>query len=343
MKTNQIVLALVFFLSINSIVLAQTIYGRVYDTTKDKPLSGATVYLNGTTIGTLTDFDGNFLIKTDRIIEASLIISYVGYATVPINKPYRDEVLEVVLKPKLDDLSEVVVKTGKEYWSREKMLAEFKRQFLGKNRAGELCFIINEDALDLWMDPEKRTLYASSDDPIVIRNNFLGYEIAYKLDRFEAEYRSLGPRYPECLFSFYEGVSFYKDITKNKASLSRFEAVRHEQYLGSVTHFFRSLQQNELDFEGWKLSAERFNLQKDLVFHKMDLEDHSVVIFKRNFYFKYKNEARSYFFKYELGRPMTVYLDGNYSPARSVRFDGPLAEDRIGSSLPLDYSPATKY
>ena len=54
MKKTILFFALVFAVGIHKIQ-SQTIYGQVYDTTDDTPLSGATIYLNGTSIGTISD------------------------------------------------------------------------------------------------------------------------------------------------------------------------------------------------------------------------------------------------------------------------------------------------
>ncbi|MCM1490001.1 MAG: TonB-dependent receptor [Muribaculum sp.] len=77
--------------------------GTVYDTT-DEPLIGATILVEGTSIGTATDFDGNFSIKCKP--GAKLKISYVGYdsQTVPAKQG-----MKVVLKESASMLDAVEV------------------------------------------------------------------------------------------------------------------------------------------------------------------------------------------------------------------------------------------
>ena len=55
------------------------IRGTVVDSLTQEPLSSATVYLNGTTLGTTTDVDGRFELK-DVLFPATIIFSFVGYA-----------------------------------------------------------------------------------------------------------------------------------------------------------------------------------------------------------------------------------------------------------------------
>ncbi|MCB4807528.1 TonB-dependent receptor [Tamlana sp. 62-3] len=64
-----------------AVVMAQsTITGTVLEAGTDIPLPGANVIEKGTTNGVVTDFDGNFTIKTNES-SGELVISYVGYTS----------------------------------------------------------------------------------------------------------------------------------------------------------------------------------------------------------------------------------------------------------------------
>ncbi|PQB05264.1 carboxypeptidase-like regulatory domain-containing protein [Aureitalea marina] len=333
LRSTFIILFFLLSLSLRS----QTILGYVYDQEKGTPLVGATVYLNGTTIGTLTDFDGKFIIATDRVIRASLIISYMGYETVPVNNPYRPEVIEVVLNPVVASLDQVTLNTGKEYWSREKMLREFKKQFLGLGRSGELCRIENEEDIDLWFQPENETLKASADVPIRIYNNYLGYAIEYDLKEFEAKYDSPQRENPYCRFVYYEGSSFYRDMGSSDAMKEIFRLQRNNAYDGSVQHFFRSMIADQLKEEGYSFYNGALKISPKRVYGLVDKQDHYLVYFKRNFILNHKKKLNSRVVISDHEAPIKVYYDGNYEPARRVRFDGDLGEYRIAKTLPLDY------
>jgi len=86
-----------------------TVKKKVSGTVKDvngDPIIGATVMEGGTTNGTITDFDGNFVLEvTDG---AELDISYIGYQTQKL-KPQSGKLLAVTLKEDLETLDEVVV------------------------------------------------------------------------------------------------------------------------------------------------------------------------------------------------------------------------------------------
>ncbi len=66
------------FLVFPVIAMAQTIKGTVTDAKNNLPILGASVIVKGTSIGTATDFDGNYTLK--NVPENSiLVISYLGY------------------------------------------------------------------------------------------------------------------------------------------------------------------------------------------------------------------------------------------------------------------------
>ena len=56
-----------------------TIRGEVYDDLSGDPLIGVNVVIEGTTIGTITDYDGQYTLKTDSLPPFTLIISFTGY------------------------------------------------------------------------------------------------------------------------------------------------------------------------------------------------------------------------------------------------------------------------
>ena len=79
--------------------------GRVVDSTGE-PLIGATIMVEGTKDGTVTDIDGNFTINTTS--KAKLVISYVGYTTQTILVGDKTTI-DVTLKEVANTMNEVVV------------------------------------------------------------------------------------------------------------------------------------------------------------------------------------------------------------------------------------------
>ncbi|CDD51392.1 putative uncharacterized protein [Bacteroides sp. CAG:875] len=86
-----------------------TVKKKVSGTVKDvngDPIIGATVMEGGTTNGTITDFDGNFVLEVAD--GAELDISYIGYQTQKL-KAQLGKLLAVTLKEDAEILDEVVV------------------------------------------------------------------------------------------------------------------------------------------------------------------------------------------------------------------------------------------
>lgn len=55
--------------------------GRVVDSLTNEPVAFATVYLDGTTVGTTTDDDGRFSLDVNpRYLPATIIVSHLNYA-----------------------------------------------------------------------------------------------------------------------------------------------------------------------------------------------------------------------------------------------------------------------
>ncbi len=84
--------------------LARPISGVVIDKSTGEPIIGASILEKGTTNGTITDFDGNFTLEVAD--GATLVISYVGYATQTLAATAN---MNVLLSEDSELLEEVVV------------------------------------------------------------------------------------------------------------------------------------------------------------------------------------------------------------------------------------------
>lgn len=111
-KSLRIYISLfLFFWSVISFSQNYTITGKVFDSETKEPLPFVPVLIKGTTVGSTTDFDGNYSITTTKLGD-SIVASYVGYKKLTraikrgenqtINMPMVLEgvnLLEVVIKP----------------------------------------------------------------------------------------------------------------------------------------------------------------------------------------------------------------------------------------------------
>lgn len=86
------------FLWTGFVAHAGVIQGNVYDEINNEAIIGANVVVQGTTIGTSTDIDGNFIIENLAPGLYNLVISYLGYETKTIFELQVTNSFPVVLK-----------------------------------------------------------------------------------------------------------------------------------------------------------------------------------------------------------------------------------------------------
>ncbi len=91
------------FLSVNTFAQQIIVKGIVKDTTGE-PIIGANVIVKGTTNGTITDFDGNFLLNANK--GDIIIISFIGYRS---QEAQAAASMNIILKDDTELLDEVVV------------------------------------------------------------------------------------------------------------------------------------------------------------------------------------------------------------------------------------------
>src|SRR5689334_17596512 len=77
-KQTFLIIVSIMFASLQLLAQVKTVTGKVQDD-KGQPVSGASIMIRGTSRGTTSDAAGTFSIQTPD--NATLVISYVGYAT----------------------------------------------------------------------------------------------------------------------------------------------------------------------------------------------------------------------------------------------------------------------
>ena len=109
MKTKWEFLFLMLF-SVSTIVAQSTISGNIKDQ-NDQPLVGVNVILDGTTQGSVSDFDGNYSIVDVENGVYTLTASYLGFKTVSENVTVQGEdiTLNFTLAEDSESLDEVII------------------------------------------------------------------------------------------------------------------------------------------------------------------------------------------------------------------------------------------
>lgn len=104
---------------------AADIKGVVKDSETKEPLIGASVQIDGTTVGTITDLDGSFVLNGVKG-ETTIVVSYVSYITkkLKVNASKGTAPIEILLEPDNKQLGEVTVTARKNNETATALLKE---------------------------------------------------------------------------------------------------------------------------------------------------------------------------------------------------------------------------
>ncbi len=102
------VICIYMLLSINlTYAQIKNITGIIIDEESREPLTGASVTVKGSRQGCISDLDGKFSLQPTLPGQQMLVISYIGYQTIEV--PARHNMMEIRLRPNVNELDEVVV------------------------------------------------------------------------------------------------------------------------------------------------------------------------------------------------------------------------------------------
>jgi hypothetical protein len=235
------------------------IYGVVMDRQSGEPVLFAHVYLANTTRGTTSDMNGKFILENIPDGQFTLVCTMVGYEpyTREINLiPGKNIELRLELNPSVNVLNEIEL-VGREDKKWKKKFEEFKRELLGDMPNARFCEIINPWVVNFENVRRFKNIKAYADQPIIIRNEALGYKLGFLLIRFEKEIDRL----------FYIGYPNFENlISNNSITLEKYKKNRAETFKGSLRHFFHALVNDQLEEEGFLL----YSISKGFEYRRLE-------------------------------------------------------------------------
>jgi len=109
------VIAMLLFPTVTVAQATQTIRGQVFDVASGEPMIGVTITIeNGTTMGTVSDTDGNFIIDNVPVGRHSVRATFIGYEPVLLKEQLvssgKELVLTLRMRESISELGEVVIK-----------------------------------------------------------------------------------------------------------------------------------------------------------------------------------------------------------------------------------------
>ncbi|MFA5973431.1 MAG: carboxypeptidase-like regulatory domain-containing protein [Lentimicrobiaceae bacterium] len=319
-------LVLVFlFIGFYTFGYNQVIRGTILDEITKDTICFASIYFNGTFVGTSSDINGYFELNVSKNISMPLTISAVGYYSYTLTDYSNTKPFLIYLKPKVYELKDVVIKANSLAKKRKRNLLVFKAEFLGTTANARQCEIINEKDITFNYDSDDDTLKAFALKPILIDNRALGYKITYYLDKFEY-YKKSGA-------TFFSGNIIFKEDISTEETQKQFNVSREYAYLGSRMHFFRALWSDKLKSDGFTVT----NSVNDILLSK----DILIRDFKNNKFLTYPENLR---IGYNIGGSYIVFLKrlvyfdqtGYFDPL-GINWKGEMAEQRIADWLPYEY------
>ena len=204
-------------------------------------IPGASVFIEGTTMGTQADANGLYTLKNIPAGRYRLVASLVGYVPkmIFIEVPGKITVYNFILEEDNKTLAEVRV-VGSQDKTWEKQFRAFERGFIGESYDRKEVYITNREVVDFTENKEAFTAVASQ--PLQIINKSLGYKITYFMYNFERT---------NSLTSFKGLASFQELVPEDTRQERRWNRNRVEAYEGSIKHFLKSLVDNRLEEEGF--------------------------------------------------------------------------------------------
>ncbi len=349
-----IALFVAFFASITS---AQTINGTVTVADSGEPLPGVNVYLSGTTFGQATAQNGSYTISPSSTGRYDLVFSFVGYKKEIRRIELRSNTsmtIDIEMEEDVQELEEIKVVTSNKEWQRQYDF--FFDQFIGKTRFARETTIENRWVLEFT--ERENNLVAKAQKPLIVTNKALGYKVYIELIQFDwPNNNDRGGVYQT--YNKYEQL-----MPESDQQLHRWKKNRIEAYLGSFSHFLKSLYDDNLDENNFSIDKSyRINrLEPGETKYKLlgkpgissDMREHYKgfeltqqidVGFKRLVTYQFNDDNNRLSIRKSAGvapnfKIRTFFVDerGMLLNPISLKVYGRWASDRVANSMPTNYS-----
>ncbi|RZK14458.1 MAG: carboxypeptidase-like regulatory domain-containing protein [Hymenobacter sp.] len=216
------------------------ITGVVQDSVTHEPLPFSSVFLANTTLGATTNENGAFTL--DRVPKGNydIVGSYVGYKlskqSITVVAGATAPAITLRLASSGPQLGEVVVKADAH---QEDNYRKFSSLFLGTTTFSKQCRITNPQDVDVLYNDTTKDLVATTDNYVQVENKALGYRIKYYGLHFQYNEASES--------SGFDGQTVFEEMTpKDEKQRRQWEANRVAAYNGSLTHFLKSVYDNNI-------------------------------------------------------------------------------------------------
>jgi len=322
-------LLLVLLSTIPIYAFSQLVRGRVLDHETKKPVNFASVFVNGTFLGTTANEKGEFELDVSSQPKRVIQISAVGYRSTSLNAAIEGKYYELRLKKAIYEIQEVAIESESLVKDRKRCMRIFKDEFLGRSRNAKDCRIMNEEVITFNYHTKHDTLKAIAREPLVILNNALGYQVTYYLDKFEYDK-------VHNTTSFSGNIIFNLDLAAEGQSRKEFASKRKKTYYGSCNHFFSALWLNNHTREGFRLQEVEGIVPLEYSdFVHIDMQGNKYFTYPRNLEIAYDYHLTTVSFR----APSVNFTRDGYFEPEAIVWYGYMSMARIADWLPYEYLP----
>lgn len=349
------------FLLIFSLANAQnfTVTGKVTNNVTGIPMPSASVFAQNTTFGTVTDEEGNFKLSLPAG-GYDLIFTYTGYRTESrrISSSDASEKININLREKEKELAEVaIIATNEVTDGFTKYGSFFYDEFIGKT-SNDLCRIQNPEVLHFFFSKKRNRLKITATDPLLIKNDLLGYNVKYTLDSFTHEYNTQ--------LSTYTGYPLYEEMQGDSAQKQQWATARQHAYKGSLLHFMRSVYNKDLKAQEFEIQfivkmnnrESAFKLKDPYSALKFEKDDSTQTVeilpsqnnvgvlysgAKPSAAYLVENPGEPAAFRFSMlsfkpGESIVIEQNGYFYDQADITLSGYWTWDKVAQQLPYDYT-----
>lgn len=229
--------------------LGSTLVGRVRQKDSRVYLAGVNVFLDGTTIGTVTGADGDYMLRDVPEGVHQLVFSHIGFLTetntISVSAGSVDVVnVDMLELPQVLDSVEIISQrfVDPEKWKRHYRV--FQREFIGESRNGTETNIVNKEAINFTYDQDSDLLKAYASEPLLVVNGALGYKLSCQLEYFQKERN---------VTTFHIKARFQEMEPTGRKERRKWRRNREDAYKGSSAHFLKTLVRSNHEREGFQI------------------------------------------------------------------------------------------
>ncbi|MDX9880714.1 MAG: carboxypeptidase-like regulatory domain-containing protein [Prolixibacteraceae bacterium] len=231
------------------------INGKIISKENNKPVHLAELFISGSSIGTATDEKGNFKINIP-FLPCYLVVTHRDYDPFATYIDNFTDSVHIALNLSSINPDDYNSLSNSE---RKKEVRFFCQQFIGDDLQTSYK-LLNESVL--YFKRTDKNFQATSNIPLVIINNHLGYKIRVLIREFDITKRD-DLTHDEVSLNSYSGIYirrimghyYYEPIGHGSESqLKRYEKNRQNFYYGSYRHFLKALYDGEIMEQGYQLT-----------------------------------------------------------------------------------------